>query len=185
MKSTQLVTLISRDEKINASAVWGSREAWGPPGPLDKTALGTFLEPYSSSRIQPIYVALFRLCHLTITFIQTTLNSSSISIHLLFILASLTYRTLYNIFFSFHSPWLTCSTIIAIHHSLSSAQGSKHTCSTNPSHHRSSLTGRPDFLHRFCSTSFVLFSGIILLVYAYVLCRIKLTASQLFDHTLI
>ena len=43
MKSTQLVTLISRDEKINASAVWGP---WGlgalgpgPPGPLDKTAL--------------------------------------------------------------------------------------------------------------------------------------------------
>jgi len=30
VKSTQLVTLISRDEKINASAVWGPVEAWGP-----------------------------------------------------------------------------------------------------------------------------------------------------------
>jgi len=29
-QSTQLVTLISRDEKINASAVWGPPEAWGP-----------------------------------------------------------------------------------------------------------------------------------------------------------
>jgi len=30
VKSRQLVTLISRDEKINASAVWGAPEAWGP-----------------------------------------------------------------------------------------------------------------------------------------------------------
>jgi len=29
-KYTQLVTLISRNEKINASAVWGPPEAWGP-----------------------------------------------------------------------------------------------------------------------------------------------------------
>ena len=29
-KYTQLVTLISRDEKINASAVWGPPETWGP-----------------------------------------------------------------------------------------------------------------------------------------------------------
>ena len=29
-KYTQLVTLISRDEKINASAVWGPPEVWGP-----------------------------------------------------------------------------------------------------------------------------------------------------------
>jgi len=29
-KYTQLVTLISRDEKNNTSAVWGPPEAWGP-----------------------------------------------------------------------------------------------------------------------------------------------------------
>jgi len=43
MKSTQLVTLISRDEKINASALWGPLRLGGPGpgplGPLDKTAL--------------------------------------------------------------------------------------------------------------------------------------------------
>ena len=40
-KYTVTVTLISRDEKINASAVWGPLRLGGPgpPGPLDKTAL--------------------------------------------------------------------------------------------------------------------------------------------------
>ena len=42
-KYTQLVTLISRDEKNNASAVWGPLRLGGPgpgpTGPLDKTAL--------------------------------------------------------------------------------------------------------------------------------------------------
>ena len=37
-----IVTLISRDEKINTSAVWGPPEALGP-GPLDKMALAISL----------------------------------------------------------------------------------------------------------------------------------------------
>ena len=42
---TDTVGLISRDEKVNASAVWGPLRLGapgpGPPGPLDKTALVT------------------------------------------------------------------------------------------------------------------------------------------------
>ena len=62
---------------------------------------------YSSSSISPLSVPLFHLCHLTVTFMQMTLNFSSLFIHLIFILALFTSRTLYTTHLAY--SWMTAN----------------------------------------------------------------------------